>query len=132
MKTYYLITNPRQGTWGRGPTMQKALENCQFTASQDSVQVFLTDGTGHVTETGTVAGRFATFLGEAKVMYGDSAVVMQLTGEPAAVHSVEERLIGNIHEILDGTEWDSDTPLNIAILLEGAGYHIRGMDDVVE
>jgi len=132
MKAYYLITNPNQGTWGRGETMKEALKNCKFTSSQDQVNVFLTDSTGCVSEHGTTRGRFVTFLGVGKVMSDKKSVVMRLDGEAEAVHSVEERLIGNIHEILDGTEWDSDTPLNIANLMEASGYEIRGMDDVVE
>lgn len=37
---------------------------------------------------------------------------------------------GPIYDILDGNEWDCDTPLNIANLLSDAGFEIKEPSDV--
>lgn len=129
MKTQYLITNNRQGTWGRGDTIRRALKKCHFTASQDEVDVFIVSPGAQVNEFGAIRNRFLVHLGKGKVRSDKKRIALELTGDSPETHSTDEQALDAIHEALDGLEWEPHTLDHVADLVRSTGRAIRDPEE---
>lgn len=133
MRTHYLITHPKRGTWGRGEELAEAIERCAFTGSQDEVHVYLVDPEATVNAGGNPQGTFVAFLGIGRVMADKLQVAMTLGGPTALVSSRDTLTVDRIHRTLEESEaWSDDTVAEIADILRHAGFAVHDPEGLEE